>query len=173
MALTPYKNIKYFSDEEKPKVIYEYIDKLIMLFPDFDYFLINEYYIQLEPDFKERKKLYSLASEIRTVMVKLGYTEVPPNRNTSHVLTEKGRLVKSKGGHFKYLESLKPKKDWNKIIPIITTIVFGISTTVIGIWNINLSKDRDKSNIEKEQLDKQINFLKEKIKILENKRGQN
>ncbi|QQQ28674.1 hypothetical protein [Chryseobacterium indoltheticum] len=153
----------------KPKVIYEYIDKLIMLFPDFDYFLINEYYIQLEPDFKERKKLYSLASEIRTVMVKLGYTEVPPNRNTVHVLTEKGRLVKSKGGHFKYLKSLEPKKDWFKMIPIILSIVFGISMAVIGFLNYKLNKDKDSSNIEKERLNKQVDSLKEKIKILENK----
>ncbi|MBT2623720.1 hypothetical protein [Chryseobacterium sp. ISL-6] len=57
-ALVPHKHTKYFSDEEKPKVIYEYIDKLMILFPEFDYFHLNEYEIKLEPNFQERKKLY-------------------------------------------------------------------------------------------------------------------
>jgi hypothetical protein len=170
-ALVPHKNTQYFSDEEKPRVIYEYIDKLIILLPDFDYFHLYKYDIELEPDFEERKKLSSIGGEIGRVMEKLGYIEHPPNGNAVHILTEKGRLVKTKGGHFKYLKSLEPKKDWYKIIPIVLSLAFGVSTVSIAIWNIKLNKD--KSAIEKEQLNKQVDSLKEKIKVLESQRGLN
>jgi len=168
-ALIPKRNIQYFSNEEKQQVIYEYIDKLIILFPDFEYFRLHDYCIELEPDFKERKKLYNVISEVRTTMERLEYIEVPPKWNALHTLTEKGRLVKSKGGYFNYLKSIEPKTDWYKIIPIILSIVFGISMAVIGVLNYKLNKDKDRFSIEKEQLNKQIDSLKEKIKILENK----
>lgn len=168
-ALIPSQNVQYFSDEEKSRVIFEYIDKLLVLFPDFEYFHIHTYEVILEPNFQERKKLYSINAEIRKTMENLGYIEVPKNANAMHILTDKGRLAKLNGGHFQYLKSLKPKKDWFKIIPIILSIVFGFSTLAIGIWNINLNRNKDKSSIEKEQLYKQIDSLKNEIKILENK----
>lgn len=117
-ALLPYQHIQYFSDEEKPHVIFKYIDKLIVLFPDFEYFHIHTYEIIIEPDFQERKKLYSINGEIRTAMESLGYIEVPKNANAIHILTDKGRLVKFKGGHFKYLKSIKSKKDWFKLFQL-------------------------------------------------------
>lgn len=168
-ALILSENIQYFSSDEKPRKILEYIDKLIVLFPDFEYFYIHTYEIILEPDFTERKKIYSINGEIRVAMQRLGYIETPRDANVMHVLTEKGRLVKSKGGHFKYLKSIEPKKDWFKIIPITTSIFFGILTIGISIWNIKLSKNRDKSVIEIEKQYKKIDSLKQKIKELEKK----
>ncbi|MBT2623719.1 hypothetical protein [Chryseobacterium sp. ISL-6] len=100
-------------------------------------------------------------------MEKLGYVEHPPHGNAVYVLTEKGREVKSKGGHFKYLKSLEPKKDWYKIIPIIISAISLISVICFGIWNIKLNKEKDRSVIEKKQLNKQMDSLKQKIKILE------
>lgn len=171
-GLQPYKKVIYFSNEEKESKVYEYIDKLIVLFPSFDYFRPFDFYKVIEPVFKS-PKIRSVDSEIQIMLKRLGYIEHPPGGNAVYILTEKGRLVKEKGGHFKYLKSLEPKKDWFKIIPIILSIVFGISMAIIGVLNYKLNRDKDKSSIEKEQLNKQIDSLKEKIKILENKRGLN
>lgn len=169
-GLQPYKKVIYFSGEEKEAKVYEYIDKLIVLFPSFDYFRPFDFYKVIEPVFKS-PKIRSVDSDIQIMLKRLGYIEHPPGGNAVYVLTERGRLVKEKGGHFKYLKSLEPKRDWFKIIPIILSIVFGISMAIIGFLNYKLNRDKDKSSIEKEQLNRQIDSLKEKIKILENQRG--
>lgn len=167
-GLKPYEKVVYFSHEEKEIKVYEYIDKLIVLFPEFDFFRPYEFYKIIEPEFKS-PKIRSINSEILMTMEKLGYIEHPPNGNAVYILTEKGRLVKSKGGHFKYLKSLEPKRDWFKIIPIILSIVFGISMAIIGVLNYKINRDKDKSSIEIENLNKQIDSLKAKIEILEKK----
>ena len=54
-ALIPSQKIIYFSDEEKEKKIYEYIDQLILLFPDFDYFQTYKFHKNIEPELKSPK----------------------------------------------------------------------------------------------------------------------
>ena len=99
-------------EEEKQIKVYEYIDKLIPLFPDFKYCHISDKIQELEPDFEKRKKIRSITSEIVFVSKKLGYIQHPPGANgDNYELTDIGRLVKKKGGHFKYQRSQKLKKN--------------------------------------------------------------
>jgi len=162
-------NKNHTTDLNKREKIYQSIDKLILILPDYDTFFLNYQMKFIELTNEEKKKFPNIGNEIRIELLDLGYVKNPPKVNTIFSLTEKGRLVKSKGGHFKYLESIKPKRDWGKIIPIVAIIV----TVIFGVLNYNLNKDKNRSVIEKAQLNKQIDSLKEKIKILENKRGQN
>lgn len=153
--------INHFPNEqEKPSKVFEYMDKLMKVFPDFDYFHIHDFYKQIESDEIERRKLTSLSGEIRTVMQKLGYIENPPKLNAVYILSEKGREVKKKGGHFKYVKSLEPKTDWIKIIPIILTFVFGVFATVFLFKNYKLNKENNVSKIENIKLKKDLDSLK-------------
>lgn len=120
--------VRYFSDKEKQVKILESIDKLILVFPDFDYFRIHEYLKAIELDTEKRKKLSSITTEITNVLEKLKYIEHPPNGNAVYILTEKGR-------HFKYIKSLKPKKDCFKIASIILNVIFGTSAVIIAHLN--------------------------------------
>ena len=108
-ALIHSQKIKFFSDEEKEKKIYEYIDQLILLFPDFDYFQIYKFYKNIEPELKS-PKISSLSNEIETALIKLGYIDYHPKSNIQNILTEKGREVKNRGGHFKYKEYINSKE---------------------------------------------------------------
>lgn len=136
------------------------MDKLMKIFPDFDTFHIHDFYKKIEPDEIERRKLTSLSGEIRTVMQKMGYIENPPKLNNVFILTDLGRNVKKKGGHFKYMKFLKPKMDWIKIIPIILTLVFGVFATIFLFKNYNLNKENNISKVENIKLKKDIDSLK-------------
>ena len=88
----------------------EYIDQLILLFPDFDYFQIYKFYKNIEPELKS-PKISSLSNEIETALIKLGYIDYHPKSNIQNILTEKGREVKNRGGHFKYKEYINSKEE--------------------------------------------------------------
>ena len=109
-ALIPSQKIIYFSDEEKEKKIYEYIDQLILLFPDFDYFQTYKFYKNIEPELKS-PKISSISSEIQTALIKLGYIDYHPQSQIQYILTEKGREAKKRGGHFKYEEYINSKEE--------------------------------------------------------------
>lgn len=161
------------NDINKRNKIFESIDKLMVILPDYESFFLNYELKFLNLTTEEKKNFPNIGNEIRIELLEIGYIKGSSTPTNIFVLTDLGRVVKSKGGHFKYLKSLEPKKDWFKIIPIILSIVFGISMAIIGVLNYKLNRDKDKSSIEKEQLNKQIDSLREKIKILENKRGLN
>ncbi|WP_407477870.1 hypothetical protein [Elizabethkingia anophelis] len=153
-------NVNYYSDVEKEQKVFEYVDKFIKNLPEFNYFSLNSILSEVEPDHKESLKVVSIIPEIRTVLEKLNFIEFAPGSNNRHILTEKGIEAKRIGGYFKYLESLKPKKDWYRIIPIILTFVFGTLTIVFTILNYNLNIKKDKSIQENQVLKKQNDSLR-------------
>jgi len=158
-------NINYYSDTEKEQKVFEYVDKFIKHLPEFNYFSLNNMLSEIEPDHKESLKAVSIIPEICTVLEKLNFIEYAPGSNNRHILTEKGIEAKRIGGYFKYLDSLKPKKDWYKIIPIILTIFFGTLTIVFTVLNYNLSIKKDKSIQENQILRKQNDSLRMIIDI--------
>lgn len=161
------KHIVY-NDKYKLDKILVYIDKLILRLPDYDHFTLNDELISIKIIIGEVINFSKIRNEIKKRLLELGYLE-ESSKTDIFTLSELGRSVKSKGGHFKYLKSLEAKKDWNKNV----TIILSIFTLLLGFLNYKLNLDKDKSSIEKEQLNKQIDSLKEKIKILESKRGLN
>ncbi|OPB99006.1 hypothetical protein BAS10_04900 [Elizabethkingia meningoseptica] len=161
MAALVRGNFEYFNGAEKDKKIYEYVDRLLVLFPDFNHCTLSKLIIE-SFDETERSEVYSIISDVRIAMEKLGFIEFAPNSNIAYVLTDKGRLAKKKGGYFKYQKSLEPKTDWYKIIPIILTIIFGSSTLILSI-------KRDKTVSENAFLKKENDSLKSVININKNK----
>ena len=161
---------KYFSEEEKAEKIYEYIDKFIVVLPEFDYFQLHKFIEKIEPNPDERKKISSINSDIRIAMQKLKLIENPPHGNAVFVLTEKGREVKNKGGYFNYLNKSKPKTDWFKIIPIFLTFIFGITSSVFLYLNYSLNTKNETYKTENQILKKENDSLKKINIILQNKK---
>lgn len=155
----------YYTEEQKTKKVYETIDKLILVLPDFENFHIHDYYKIIEPNSEERRKLRSISSAIRIAMELLNYIENPPTFNNLHRLTERGREVKNKGGHQKYLKSQKPKKDWTKVLSIGVSIIFGIISSVFLLLNYKLNKENIITKIEIESLKKENDSLKTQLKF--------
>jgi len=166
MALVVNRMVQYFlTDEEKQNAIIECVDKLILQLPDFNYFHLHQEIRKIESDNEKKKKIVSITSEIRVFLERLGYIEHPPGGNAVFILTEKGRSAKAKGGYFKYLKSLEPKRDWLKIIPIILSIIFGLSTFVFAYLNYQ----KNNSKFQLELLKNKNDSLQKRIKILERK----
>jgi hypothetical protein len=106
----------------------------------------------LEPNLIKRKKIYSVASEIDKIMIAQGYVEIPSNANAMLRMTDIGRNVKSKKGHFNYLKSIKPKSDYIKIGSFVVALCSLILTAIFLILNYRLSEKRDKLEIENKKL---------------------
>ncbi|MET7037541.1 hypothetical protein [Elizabethkingia miricola] len=94
-------NFEYFNGAEKDKKIFEYVDRLLVLFPDFNHCIPSNLIIESFDEI-ERSEVYSIISDVRIAMEKLGFIEFAPNSNIAYVLTDTVRLAKKKGGYFKY-----------------------------------------------------------------------
>ncbi|MCL1640986.1 hypothetical protein [Elizabethkingia anophelis] len=158
MAALVRGNIEYFTGDEKEKKIYEYVNKLLLLFPDFDNFTFATLIMQSFEE-KERNEIHSIISEVRHRLEKLGYIEFATGSNTHYILTPEGRFAKEKGGYFKYKKSLNPKIDWYKNISLVLTII----TIIFTYLNFNLNNKKDKAVKENEFLKNQNDSLKSVI----------
>ena len=89
-------NKNHTTDLNKREKIYQSIDKLTLILPDYDTFFLNYQMKFIELTNEEKKKFPNIGNEIRIELLDLGYVKNPPKVNTIFSLTEKGRLVKSK-----------------------------------------------------------------------------
>ncbi|MDV3593636.1 hypothetical protein CMU87_14275 [Elizabethkingia anophelis] len=150
----------YFHNNEKDQKVLEYTDKLLLICPDFKNFTFSHLLMTSYFDDLERRKIQSVITEIRNILEEEGFIKYDRNSNNWYILTDKGRLAKSKGGYFKYLKSIRHKKDWYKIIPIILTFIFGSLSVCFYILNYNLSIRKDKSTQQNKFLKKENDSLR-------------
>jgi hypothetical protein len=165
-SITKIKNLEF--PEGKENAIYKYLDLLIVHFPDFESFRISDFSSNITNETSERDKIIYVSSEIKKVMLELDLAKYSHQSTIMIELTEKGRIAKSKGGYFKYLNSFKPKTDWLKIIPIILTFLFGTTATIFAFLNYNINADKNNLTIEKDSLKLQNDSLivvNEQLKI--------
>lgn len=150
----------YYKQEEINKKVYEYIDQLIVLFPEFQKFHIHEYIALIEPDFEERKKIQFITNNIRFALEKLGYIEHPEGLNNCFVLTVKGIAVKRDGGYFKHIIMEKRRNFLSKYLSNIIAACALILAIVVAV--INWSQHQ-KNNILRDKIDNlqiEIDLLK-------------
>lgn len=140
--------------------VYEYLDKLIVLFPDFEKFQIHEYFHLLEPDLEKCKKIRSITSNIRVALTKLGYIENEDGFNNCFVLTEKGIESKKAGGHFKYLRKEKRRNFTRTYLSNIIAICAILLSAAVAYLNWHDSKKNDTIRRDVEKLKIEINTLK-------------
>ncbi len=87
-----------------------YLDKLLLVVPNTSNFSIESSLGKMNLTESECVEMYTLSKDIKKLLIdRLGYAELEYDK-LNFTLTELGRKVKSKGGHFKYLENLKEKE---------------------------------------------------------------
>lgn len=155
----------YYKQEEINLKVYKYIDQLIVLFPEFQKFHIYEYIAMLEPDFEKRKKIRSIASNIREALENHEYIKNPEGLNNVHVLTLKGIAVKQDGGHFKHIRKEKRRNFLTKYLSNIISICALILAFAVAVLNWNQKKNSDEIQTKIENLQNQINSLKSPSKV--------
>jgi hypothetical protein len=147
------------------KTVIKYFDIVLLADKKDSFFgiykiLIPKYF---KADTSEEKTIVNnLWSEIKEFSEFHGYFEFFPNGHCK--LTEKGLLAKEKGGHLKYKKSLTEKPlDWYKIIGLILTVVFGLSTIYFSKKSFDLKENQSDVIIENDSLKVQVASYKDSI----------
>lgn len=104
------KKTTYKFENGREQAVYDYIDKLMPYFPNYDYFSIRDFVSKLTSDFKEQQKIISLCSDMRKVLLKRGLVQFAEKSNIKIELTTEGRIAKTYKSFSKYEKSLKPKR---------------------------------------------------------------
>lgn len=93
----------------------KYVDSILPLLPDFNSFKIGDVIMRSEvSELTKRLMISNLSSFEELLEKKLCYIKVHPSFNLLYTLTPLGRLVKTSGGHFAYLEKLAVEKKENQ-----------------------------------------------------------
>ncbi|KFF14872.1 hypothetical protein IW15_05410 [Chryseobacterium soli] len=165
-GLTLKRKTEYFQNEkEKKEFIFSTIDKLIVLFPDYDHFRISDFYKVIEPDISKRKKFHTITHYVESILIEKRIIETIPNYNLQYKLTDNGRIAKDKGGYRKYLKSISVKRDYVKIGSFIIAFCTSVATITFLVLNYKLTVKRDKLEMENKRLHSTIDSLKNKHKL--------
>jgi len=117
-------------------LLLKYIDKLLLKFPDYESFDTENVINELEIELNKVGEIQPLLDELISKLVELKYIV---ETETYDSLSEFGRMVKEKGGHFKYQDFLikednrakkAPRNSWLQN----TSWVFGIIVAIIIIY---------------------------------------
>ncbi|MFP9098315.1 hypothetical protein ACLI09_04615 [Flavobacterium sp. RHBU_24] len=94
--------------ESKEVAIINFIDKLMILFPNYQDFMVDTFINQLED-----KRAKRIDFEIEAVLKQMNY--ITNIRSSSRVsMTDLGRTVKQAGGHFNFLKAIEQEQEWIK-----------------------------------------------------------
>lgn len=145
----------------KEDVLYKYLEIILaeseISEPNSSMNILHEKYLNPITE-EEREEYFSITDGIVNLGVKLGYFKYISKETEWFELTEKGILVKSKGGHFKYLDFIE-KRELERTK---TTI---IAENYIGGNNHGIQTSKSKIHRPIIQNDKSVN--KQKTSILE------
>ena len=126
----------------------EYLDKLILILPKYKPFNLLLHIRKLESQLNLKNKI---EPSFDLIFEKLKHFEYVNVNSFDLNLSKTGIDAQEKGGHFKYLESLKPKKFWKKPEFMIPTAI-AIVALIPSFFKIDLDNKEKKEYNRKQEI---------------------
>lgn len=110
MSYLTSKRVEINGDRYEVALIY--LDKLLLVCPDFEPFDLNKIINKFEPDYTKTAEIRELKPEIKDLLLEIHLYAEPTEGMSKMKLNDLGRYVKSIGGHFAYInEQIREQKE--------------------------------------------------------------
>lgn len=150
------------------ELIIKHFDILLNNIDDITQFDVNGIMTKFG-DFKhnipeQKQNFVRICESVKRFGKTYGYFDFDEKRPGLYFLKENGIKAKELGGHLKFQKSLTNKPlDWYKIIGLILTVVFGLSTIYFSKKSYDLKENQSDIIIENDSLKVQVAYYKDSI----------